>query len=112
MHDVIQKVVATEAEAKRMVLAVKSEAERVLSEAQKRAQEFVVSARQTARVETDKILATALEEAELEKKERLARAAAEIETQVSITETLMRQTAEAVVRCVCGFHQPTRGMTP
>jgi vacuolar-type H+-ATPase subunit H len=95
-----------------MVLAAKSEAERVLSEAQKRAQELVVSARQTARVEAEKMLATALQEAEAEKKERLLRTAAEIETQVSITEALMRQTAEAVIRCVCGFHQPTRGMTP
>jgi vacuolar-type H+-ATPase subunit H len=112
MRDVIQKIIATEAEAKQRVQAAKLEAERILSEARKRAQELVAVARQTARLDAEKMLATALQAAEAEKKNRLGSAAAEIETQVNVDETTVRQTAEAVVRCVCGFHQTTRGTTP
>jgi hypothetical protein len=63
-------------------------------------------------LDAEKMLATTLQTAEAEKKERLARAAAEIETQVRVDEATAQQAVEAVTRCVCGFHQPTRGTTP
>ncbi len=103
MRDVIQKVMATEAEAKRMVLAARSEAERILSEAQKRAQELTTAARLAARLEAERILEPALQAAEAEKQERLVRSAAEIEIQVRVDEAAVRQAAQALARCVCGF---------
>jgi vacuolar-type H+-ATPase subunit H len=53
MRDVIQKVIATEAEAKQQVLAARSEAERILSETQKRAQELTAGARSAVQLETN-----------------------------------------------------------
>jgi vacuolar-type H+-ATPase subunit H len=111
MRDVIQKIIATEAEAKQRVQAAYSQAERILSEARKCAQEQVAAARQSARLDADKMLATAVQTAKAEKKQRLVRAAAEIETQVRVDEATARQAVEAVTRCVCGLYQPTRGMT-
>jgi len=110
MRDVIQKVIATEAEAKQRVQAAKSEAERILSEARKRAQELVAAARQTARLDAEKMLATTLQTAAAEKQERLTHAAAEIETQVRVDEATARQAVEAITRCVCGSPQPPRGI--
>jgi vacuolar-type H+-ATPase subunit H len=112
MRDVIQKVMVTEAEAKRMVQAARSEAGRILDEAQKRVQELTAAARLAAQVETEKILAGVLHAAEAEKQERLARAAVEINTQISVDGDTVRQMAEAVSRCVRGFRQSTRETTP
>lgn len=112
MRDIIQKVVATEAEAKRMVQAAQSEAERILLEARKRAQELAGTARVATRLEAEKMLATALQTAEADKKERLAHADTDLEMRVSVDKTIVRQTAEAVVRCVCGYRNATRGITP
>ena len=103
MRDVIQKVVATEAEAKRMVQAAQSEAERILLEARKRAQELMAAAQWEARLEAEKIFAAALQAAEAEKQEKLASTAAEINTRVCLDEGTVRQAAEAVTRCVRGF---------
>jgi vacuolar-type H+-ATPase subunit H len=105
MRDAIQKVIATEAEAKQKVQAARSESELISSGARKHAQELVTMARQTARLETDKMLATALQAAEVEKQRRLAHATAEIETQINVEPATLRQAAEMVTRCVCGFRQ-------
>ncbi len=111
MRDVIQKIMATETEARQRVQAAKAEAERILSEARKRAQELVAAARQTARLDVEKMLATTLKTTEAEKKERLAHAAAEIETQVRVDEATVRAAADAATRCVCGLPQTARGTT-
>ena len=105
MRDVIQKVIASEAEAKHRVQAARSEAERVLSEAQKRAQEMVATARQTARREAEKVLADAMPAAEAQQRQQLTRVADEIERQVSVDPVTIQQVAEAVTRCVGGFNQ-------
>jgi len=112
MRDVIQKIIATEAQARQKVQAANSEAERILSEARRDTQELVTAARQTARLAAEKMLATTLQTTEAEKQERLAHAAAEIETQVKVDEATVRQAVEAVVRCVCGLSGPTRETTP
>ena len=104
MRDVIQKVIATEAEAKRLVEAAKVEAGRVTSEAQKQAEALVGRARQEARVETEKILAMALQEAEREKQELLARATVEMESQIRFDKDTRDRAVKAVIRCVCGEH--------
>jgi vacuolar-type H+-ATPase subunit H len=102
MNDVIQKVVATEAEAKRMVLAAKSEADRILSAAQKRAQELTATARKDVQLEAQNILAQAMAEAEKNQQARLASVAAGMEKQVYLDAAARRQAVEAVIRCVCG----------
>ena len=102
MRDVIQKVIATEAEAKRMVAAATTEAGRITSDAQKQAEAIVGRARQEARVETEKILATALQEAEQEKQELLARATVEMESQICIEQDTRDRAVKAAIRCVCG----------
>jgi len=102
MRDVIQKVIATEAEAKSMVEAARTEAGRITAEAQKQAETLIGRARQEARVEMEKILATALQEAEREKQELLARATVEMESQIRFDQGTRERAAKAVLRCVCG----------
>lgn len=97
MRDVIQKIIATETEARQRVQTARAEAERILSDARKRAQALVVDAGQTARLDAEKMLATALQAAETEKKERLAHIAAEVETQISIDNTTVQQAIAAVI---------------
>ena len=112
MRDVIQRIVATEAEARQKVQAAKAEAERIMFEARKGAQELVAKARQSSRLEADAVLAAALRLAEAERSQRLAGATAAIEVQVTVEEATVRQAVAAVTRCVCGFHQTSRGRTP
>jgi len=102
MHEVIQKVIATEAEAKRMVQAARSEAELILSAAQKRAQEMTRAARQEVQIESGKILAAATAAAEGDQQTRLATVAGEIENQVHLDAAARQRVGAAVVRCVCG----------
>ena len=105
MRDVIQKVIATEAEAKQQVLAARAEAERILSETQKRALELTATARSAVQLEANARLAAAVEKATQEKSERLALAAAAIEQEINLDEPARRQVVAAVVRCVCGVDQ-------
>lgn len=109
MHDVIQKVLASEAEAKGMIEAAKADAERILSAAQKQAHDLIARTRQEARVEAEGLVETAVHAAEQEKQQRLAGIAAEIESQVRLEETAREHAVAEVIRCVCGQQQPTRG---
>lgn len=103
MHDVIQKVIAAEAEAKHIVEAGRSERDRILSDAQQRAEGVVGQACREARADAGKMIESAVQEAEREKQECLARAAAEIEAQIRLDEATRQRAVEAIVRCVCGF---------
>lgn len=60
MRDVIQKVIAAEAEGRRIVEAAKTEAERISSDAQKKAQDIVARARQEARAEAERMVEAAV----------------------------------------------------
>lgn len=106
MRDVIQRVIATEAEAKCIVEAARVEGARILAEAQKRSQDIATRARQEAQIEAKRMVEAAVSEAGREKQERLARAAAEIETQVRLEETTKQRAVEASIRCVCEPRQP------
>lgn len=103
MRDVIQQVIAVEAEAKCLVEAGRLERDRILSEAQQRGEELVSRTRREARADAGKMIETAVHEAEREKQECLARVAAEIEAQIRLDETTRQRAMEAIVRCVCGF---------
>jgi vacuolar-type H+-ATPase subunit H len=102
MRDVIQKVLATEADARRMVEAARVEAQRLISEAQQKGQDLLASARQEVRDEAEKLVEVAIKAAEREKRARLACIATEIETQVQLDRTTRQRAVEAVIRCVSG----------
>ncbi len=102
MHDVIQRLVETEAEAKRMLEEARAEAERIVTEAQKKAADLMARSHKQTRSEGEEVIQTAVRDAEVEKQERLARAAAEIEAQVRLNETNGQHAVESVVRCVRG----------
>ncbi len=109
MRDVIKKVLASEAEAKRMVEQAKAEADRILSDAQKQGQEFIARTRQETRAEAENLLETAIRTAEQEKQQRLARVVAEIQNQVCLDETTRQRAVAEVIRCVCGQRHPMKG---
>lgn len=101
MRDVIQKIIATESEAKLTVEAARAEADRILSDAQKKGHDVVELARQQALIEAGRIVEAAVEAAEREKQYRLTDAAAEIESQIRLEPASRKKAAEKVVRCVC-----------
>jgi vacuolar-type H+-ATPase subunit H len=103
MRDVIQKVIAAEAEANHLVLAARTEADRLVTEARLRAGDLVERARTEARVEFTKILAAAEERACREKTERLNLAANEIKKTICLDETQMQRAVDATLCCVRGF---------
>ena len=101
MRDVIQKIIATEGEAKLTVEAARAEADRILSDAQKKGHDVVELARQEALIEAGRIVEAAVETAEREKQYRLTDAVAEIESQIQLEPASRKNAAEKVVRCVC-----------
>jgi vacuolar-type H+-ATPase subunit H len=102
MNEVIKKVIAAEAEAKRMVQAAKAEAERIMSDAKTRTLELKSVARLQNQNEVDQILAAATADADKEKQARLAAVAADIEKQIVLDEPAKRQAIAAVLKCVSG----------
>jgi F-type H+-transporting ATPase subunit b len=109
MREVIQKVIETETEAKRLVEAATAEADSILSKAQKEAEELLVKVRRDGRTEAEKIVEAAKEEAEREKQECLARALAEINIQVRLDQATIQRAVEGLVRCVCRQNPSGRG---
>lgn len=101
MRDVVQKIIATESEAKSIVEAAKHEADRIMADAQKNGREMVEQARQEALIEAHRIIETVVKAAEEEKEHRLADAAAEIESTIELDPNTRRQIVERVVRWVC-----------
>jgi len=101
MRDVIQKIVATESEARLTVEGARAEADRILSEAQKKGHDLIVRARKEALVEAERIVEAAVEAAEQEKQHRLADAASQVENQIRLEPATRKWAVEGVVRCVC-----------
>ncbi len=102
MRAVIQKVLESEAEAKRLLQAAKAEAEACLSQAQKQAQELLAQARQGARAEAERLMENATQAAEREKQARLTQALAEITTRIGLDETLRQRAIAGMLRSVIG----------
>jgi vacuolar-type H+-ATPase subunit H len=101
MRDVIEKIIATESEAKLIVEAARAEADRIMSNAQTKGHDLVEQARQETLNEVERIIKAATETAEREKQHRLADAAAEIERQIQLDPANRKSAVEGVVRCVC-----------
>lgn len=108
MHEVIQKVLETEAEAQRLVVGAKAQAEHILAQARQQARELLARAEQETRVESDRLLTEALESAEHQRQEKVAQAASRIRAQLRLDERAVQQAAQAVVRCVCGSGSTSR----
>lgn len=102
MQDVIQKVIATEAEAVRIVAAARAEAERLLSAAQKQAAELLERARLEAREEAERLLETAVEAAEEEKRRQLALIRTATDSQLQLSEPARQRAVSAALKCIYG----------
>lgn len=102
MREVIQRVIAAEAEAKRIVAAAQAEAEQIAAEARNRTDTLVAHARADANAEAERIVDAAVRDAELEKQEQLARIAAEIEAQIRLDDPVRECVIAGALRCVCG----------
>ena len=82
MHEVIQQLVAVEAEA------------------QRQAQELAARGRDATRAAAEQLIAAAIAEAERDKQVRLAQAGREIGEQVRLDDATQEQVIAAMVRCV------------
>jgi vacuolar-type H+-ATPase subunit H len=102
MRDVIQSILATEAEAKQIVATARTEAARLLATAQREAEAASALAKARTDAEIAQWLTTAAAAAQRRKDEELTRARAEIAPQIRITPALHQQAVAAVVRCVVG----------
>lgn len=101
MQDVIQRIIATESEARLIVESAKSEADRILSDAQKKGRDIVEQARARALLESEAIVKAAVRESEKEKQRRIADAVIEIEKQIQLEPRTKQWAIEGVIRCVC-----------
>jgi vacuolar-type H+-ATPase subunit H len=107
MREVIQKVIATETDAKQLVQAAQTEADQLLNSARLRARDLADQAHGEAKLEAEIFLAATEAEATREKADRLADAAAEINTNIRLDAAIAQPAVEAGVRCVRGF--PLKG---
>jgi len=101
MREVVQKIIATESDAKAVIDKAKAEADRILSDAQKKGHDIIERARQEAHIEAEKIVETVVAEAEQEKQYRLSLAIAAIENQIKLEPEFKQKAVEWVIRCVC-----------
>lgn len=102
MRDVVQKMVEAEAEAKRILAQAQAEADRILAEARAKAQEIAGHHREELREQTTQIAEKAIQAAEAERRERLARAATKIEAEVRLDDAVRKEAVNAVIRTVAG----------
>ena len=103
MREVIEQLVAVEAEAQRIVQAAQAEADRILADTQHQAQALMTRGREDARVAAEAWLATAIAEAERDKQARLTEASEKIDAEVRFDEEAAEQIVTEIVRCVtCG----------
>ncbi len=101
MHDLVQKIIATESEAKILIEEAGTEAEHILSEAQKKGHDVVEKTRQEIINETGRIIDAAINAAEQEKQRCLTNTAAEIENRIQLDPITRQRVVEGVMRCLC-----------
>lgn len=105
MRDVIQKIVATENQAKRIVEEGRAQADRILFESRKQAQDITAKAYQDAGREAQEIIADAVRAAEDHKRETLARASDAIEREILIDAASRQALIKEIIWHVCGLGQ-------
>ncbi len=102
MHNIVQKVLQTEAEAKRLVAAAKAAGEDILANARREAEELLAQARREAQNESQQMFDLAREQGEQEREKALALATGEIGAEVRLEEGVLQGLVEGVLRCVSG----------
>jgi vacuolar-type H+-ATPase subunit H len=102
MREVIQKMVEAESEAKRVLQAATAEADHVLADARRQAQGLLEQSRREARAEAARTVEAAVQQAEREKKDLLAKEIVAVETETRLDDATRRAAVEAVVRVVSG----------
>lgn len=102
MRETIQRVMAAEDQARRLVESAREEVEAYLVDCRRRARELAQHTEREARQAGAEILEAAAEEARREREDRIRKASAEIEATIRLDEAVAREAAEAIVRCVCG----------
>lgn len=108
MRQLVQSILATEAEAKAMVAAATREAECILAEARTRSREDFERALHDAHAEAARMLEAARVATTAEKEAQLAHLTASIENRLRLDATWRENAVTAVVRCVCGQSSQTR----
>ncbi len=106
IRDVVERILQAEGESKSILEEALVEANLLAADAQRQAQEMTHSARREAAKEAELIIRVAEQEAALEKQDRLAQAAADIELAACLEEQAVRSASDAVLRCVCGGKTP------
>ena len=108
MREVIQKVMAGEAEAKRILESANAEADGILKEAGQQVRDIAARARTEAAQRATIEVEAALKAAEQEKQVLLARAVAKNRVQVQLDPATLEKIVNAVVCCVSGQRIPGR----
>jgi ATP synthase H subunit len=102
VREIIEKLMATEEEAKSILAQARQESTALLRDAQTRAQELLERAQREARDDAERILKKGQQQAAAEEQECLARADTEIASQVRLEPSVKQRAVRAVVRCVIG----------
>lgn len=102
MREVIQQLLATEAEAKQKVKSAQAEADQIVAAAKKQSAELRDIAGQDALCEREQILSTATNKANEDKQARLTAIRAELEQHLQFDENVRQSWVDAVVRCIRG----------
>jgi vacuolar-type H+-ATPase subunit H len=108
MRQLVQSILATEAEAKAMVAAAAREAERIVADARTKSREDSERALHDAHAEAARIREAVRVATAAEKAAQLAQVTAGIENRVRLDATWREDAIAAVVRCVCGQSSQTR----
>jgi vacuolar-type H+-ATPase subunit H len=108
MREVIQKVMAGEAKAKRILESANAEADGILKEAGQQVRDIAARARTEAAQRAIMEVEAALKAAEQEKQVLLARAVAKNRVQVQLDPITLEKIVNAVVCCVSGQRIPGR----
>ena len=101
MRDVIHGLIQAESEAKALVQAARDQGEQLVVEAQKRAQGLLTRSRAETRLQAEKIVESAVNEAHAEKKQCLEKAKARLQETGQLTPATVDQIVQAVVEAIC-----------
>lgn len=108
MRDVIQTILASEAEARQIVAAAHAEAERIMTAARQSAQAFREQVSIETRGDVERLLAESARQAVAEQQARVAQAVDEIAAQVPLEPAWRPGAVAEVVRCVSSPARPSQ----
>lgn len=108
MREVIQSLLATEAEAARLVASAKAEAEAIVSEAQGEVADVLAAGSREAEVKAAGILATAVQRSATERQDLVAAEAAAIQQSIAFSAECQERAIAQVIAAVCGQSESAR----